>query len=387
MNIEELAGQVIIGSIRGTTYDKETAKEFERCNIGALFLSPKNMPDVDSLRALTTAFQASRGTREFPALISCDQEGGRIQPLPTTTTNFPSAAVIGYTQDEEMAFNWALLQGETLRSLGINMTFSPCLDVLDSEDNRVVGSRSFGDDANVVASLGKAALRGLRRSGVVGVAKHYPGHGASGTDPHYGSSHVVTPKEKLWEKDLLPFRVAVKARVPAIMTCHAIYDDIDPRHPGTCSYLLLTGLLRRRIGFRGVIISDALVMDSIAKGDGVGAGAVAFLQAGGDLIEAHDSWQKVYAAVVDAAKKGTLSSERLVEAAHRVGRLRARSAAMMEHSSPPLDEETRREILNAIAMKARASGAPLDEDMDPNLLPGTARRYHLREVLQEVGAL
>ena len=222
--------------------------------------------------------------------------------------------------------------GRRLRDVGVDVALAPVVDVNADPRNPVIGVRSFGATPDLVARHGAAFVRGLQAAGVAACAKHFPGHGSTHTDSHLALPTVDDPVEVLRDRDLAPFAAVVEAGTRCIMTAHVVFPAYDDR-PATLSPVLL-GLLRRELGFDGVVITDALDMKAIADTVGHGEGAVQSIAAGADLIcignpgfpENYDADRQlgvVVDALVAAVHDGRLPADRLEQAAERVSRLRA----------------------------------------------------------------
>ena len=215
-----------------------------------------------------------------------DEEGGDVTRLEAATgSSYPSHAALGALDDVDATRRVAAAMGRRLRDVGIDVALAPVVDVNADPENPVIGTRSFGATPDLVARHGAAFVRGLQGAGVVACAKHYPGHGSTHTDSHLALPTVADPVEVLLERDLAPFRAAVEAGVRCVMTAHVVFPAYDPvdKVPATLSPVLL-GLLRRELGFGGVVITDALDMKAISATVGHGEGAVRSLAAGADLL-------------------------------------------------------------------------------------------------------
>ena len=323
MSLEEQVGQVLMAALPGTELDPDTAAMLRDCHIGNVLLLPQNIDTPEQTRALTGAVEALCGRPGLPALIAADQEGGRVQRLKPPATSFPSAMAVGAAGDPEWARRWGLATGRELRAVGINTAFAPVLDVNADPRNPVIGTRSYGELADVVARFGLAAIAGLREGGVVAVGKHFPGHGDTHVDSHYALPTIAHGLNRLREVELPPFRAAIEAGVPGIMSSHIVFPALEPGGlPATLSRSVLTGLLREELGFGGVIVSDALNMRAVADGWGVPGAAVRFLAAGGDLIEALRDDRSVYAALLAAVGDGTIPRAQLTASVRRIARLK-----------------------------------------------------------------
>jgi beta-N-acetylhexosaminidase len=278
--------------------------------LGGVVLYAWNVRDGDQLRSLTDALLAER-----PELvIAIDEEGGDVTRLEAREgSSYPGNWALGVVDDAELTRAVAGAMASDLTSAGINLDFAPVADVNTTADNPIIGVRSFGSDAGIVARHVAAFVEGLEAGGVAACAKHFPGHGDTLEDSHLELPTVDT----LRPEALLPFRAAIDAGVTAIMSAHIRVREIGDE-PATLSPALLTDLLRGELGFTGVAITDALEMKAISATVGVEQGAVQALAAGADaLCLGHDlgadSVERIVAAVVEG-----VAEERLVEAASRV---------------------------------------------------------------------
>src|SRR4051794_18529966 len=251
LSLEAQIGQLIAARVWGTALDEETAALMRDCQLGGAVLFADNIGTPEETRALTAQIQEACGRPGLPAIISADQGGGGVQRLKPPAPSFPSAMAVGATGSTEHARHWGLATGRELRALGLNMDFAPVLDVNNNPQNPVIGTRSYGERPEEVARLGVAAFRGLQEAGVVATGKHFPGHGDTGLDSHYDLPQIEGDLERLRAVELPPFRAAIAAGIPAIMTTHIVFPALDPDGlPGTLSPRILNGLLRDELGFR-----------------------------------------------------------------------------------------------------------------------------------------
>ena len=280
----------------------------------------ENVGSPDELRALTGGLRAARAD----AVIAIDEEGGDVTRLHARDGSpEPGNAVLGRLDDVALTAASARRIGLALADAGITLDFAPDADVNVNADNPVIGTRSFGDDAQRAARHTAAWVRGLQSTGIAACAKHFPGHGDTAVDSHRGLPVVDVPMTVLEARELLPFVAAIDAGVATIMTSHIVLPALDPAAPATMSRAILTGLLRGRLGFEGVIVSDALDMAGASGGIGIPAAAVRALAAGADLLcigtrNTDEQVGAIEAAILAAVDAGELPAERLADAARRV---------------------------------------------------------------------
>lgn len=313
-------------------------------------------PQARELAARLQAWSSSAPAR-LPFLISADHEGGAVftQPLYGGTV-FPGNMALGAAGSPELAEEAAKATADELRVLGVQIDFSPDVDVNTNPDNRIIGIRSFGDDPAAVAALGAAAVRGFLRGGVLPVVKHFPGHGASAENSHFDMPVIEKTAGELDRTELVPFRAALKAGAPLVMPAHILFPAYEPGGlPVTLSSAVIGGLLRGRLGYRGVVVSDSMDMGAITKRYGEAEAAVMALAAGCDLIMLGKvDYPPIFAHAVEAVKSGRLPRARVEEAYGRVKALKARFAPVPAASDDALYPESARHAALAREIAERA---------------------------------
>jgi beta-N-acetylhexosaminidase len=194
-------------------------------------------------------------------IVSVDHEGGAVHRFPAPITRFPFAATYGSAPDA--VFEVATAMGEELAALGVNVSFSPVADIHSNPKNPVINERAFGTTATQVEAAAVACARGLRQSGVMPCAKHFPGHGDTSEDSHYAVPAVAHARDVLQQRELLPFKALIADGIEMIMTAHLMVPALDPDNQATISKIILTDILRGELGFKGITIADALGMHGI----------------------------------------------------------------------------------------------------------------------------
>ncbi len=343
LSLEEKIGQLLMASLDGLTLDTATERFLAENHIGNIVHFGNNARDPEQTLALNNALQDSiRARSGIPAMIGIDHEGGRVMRFRDGATWFPSAMAIGATNDEKLAEDVGRAMGEELRAMGFHINFAPGLDVNTNPANPVIGVRSFGDDPKAVARLGSAMVRGMRVAGLIAGGKHFPGHGDTAVDSHFGLPTVNRPLESLLEVELFPFAEAIRQGMDAVMTSHILYPAIEPENlPATMSRRILDDLLRGRMGFHGLVVSDAMHMRAIQDQFGLEHGCVVAVNAGVDVLcigtggaGYYDSQACCYRALMEAATSGALPMARIDEAVRRV--LAAKAWALNFNGAPAL---------------------------------------------------
>ena len=313
-----MVGQMFVVSVGGTEPDYFIEKMVRERNVGGVLLFGHNMHSERQVNSLTGSLQKLSMATEpaVPLFVAVDQEGGTIGSAPWVAPQ-PAAAEIGRRGDPAEARAAAAEIGRQLLRAGVNTDFAP---VVDTGYGAAIGRRSYGEDPELVARMGAAAVEGFRGAGVVSAAKHFPNHGAATADSHVGLPVIRHDAATVRSYDLPPFRAAVRAGVPMVMVGHLLYPAIDPRRPASLSPDAI-GMLREELGFDGVVVTDDLAMAG-ASGDGPPArAAVEAVAAGADLLVVSSPPQEqadAYDAVVAAVESGEIPRGRVREAVGRV---------------------------------------------------------------------
>jgi beta-N-acetylhexosaminidase len=255
--------------------------------VSGVILFSRNLEGPRQVRELCREIRAAGGRGRPAPLIAIDQEGGRVTRFKDPAfTQFPPARSYSFLccHAEGAAEAAGAVLAAELSAVGIDINFAPVLDVDSNPVNPVIGDRSLSGDPEEVARIGIAFVRGTLSRNVLPVGKHFPGHGHTETDSHNVLPVVRSPRRTLVARDIYPFRQAIRAGIPALMTAHVLYPALDPEYPATLSRKILTGLLRGRLRFRGAVFSDALEMKAISLDYGIGDGAVLAFRAGCDAV-------------------------------------------------------------------------------------------------------
>ena len=257
----------------------------------------------------------------IPLFTSADLENGAAQRVPDDATTLPRQMGGGATHSLTAADEYAKIAAKEVKALGFNWSYSPVADVNNNPLNPVIGVRSFSENTELVSRMTAAQVTRYQEEGVIATAKHFPGHGDTETDSHYGLPIVTYDREVLDEVHLPPFQEAIDAGIDSIMTSHIIIEAIDPELPATLSHDVLTGLLREEMGFDGLIVTDAMEMRAITDNWGAGEAAVMAIQAGADIVMAVGSQAaqvETLEALYDAYQSGELTEERVQESLERI---------------------------------------------------------------------
>lgn len=270
LTLSQKIGQRFIGWIPGKIVDESTKALIREEYIGGFILyRGKNFDSPEECKVLTEELQsyAEKNNPAVKLFIAVDQEGGRVSAFyDRTMVRIPPAYYWGRYNDKRIANAIGYITGVELSALGCNMNLAPVLDIYETPDNTIIGDRSIGNDPDLVSALGLAYIQGLQDSGVIPVAKHFPGHGVTSVDSHSSLPVADVSLEDMMERELSPFQTAIDGGVEAIMTAHILYPQIDNVYPATLSPIIIQSLLRDRMGFEGVVMTDAFSMGALTKG-------------------------------------------------------------------------------------------------------------------------
>lgn len=323
MTLRQMLGQKLIFGFHGTELSEEIKALIREYKIGNVIVFLRNVESAVQLRRLCKEIQELiREETGYPAFIVIDQEGGMVSRLPEDAVTVPGAMAICATNDPDNARIAAEITIRQLQGLGVNFNMAPVLDVNSNPANPVIGVRSFGDDPEKAALFGQAAVRAYENTGVYCCGKHFPGHGDTNVDSHLGLPCIEKTLEELEETELVPFRRCIGAGIPAIMTSHILFPKIEKENiPGTMSRTIITDLLKKKLGFQGLVFSDCLQMEAIQTYYGTANGAVAAIKAGVDLAELSsrmDLMRETAQAVNEAAQRGEFDLEEIRESVEKI---------------------------------------------------------------------
>jgi beta-N-acetylhexosaminidase len=323
----------------GKSLPAELSRWLARGEVGGVVLYSRNIESPAQVRTLCREIRSAAGRGNPFPLIAVDQEGGRVERFKDPPfTRFPPARACSLfcCRNETMAEAVGAAIAAELRAVGIDMNFAPVLDVDSNPRNPVIGDRAFSEDPTGAAALGIAFAKGSLSRGVLPVGKHFPGHGDTSADSHKELPVVRAGRQTLLRRELLPFRRAAQAGIPALMTAHVMYPALDRALPATLSRKILHDLLRERMRFRGAVFSDALEMKAIADRYGLGEAAVLAVAAGCDVVlvcRGEPAQAEAIDRLAREARDRATFRRRLAAAAVRSGRLRD-WAASKERSRP-----------------------------------------------------
>ena len=307
---ESITGVEAVTAAGGTT-----KKALQAMPVGGILYSKPNLRSKDQVK---TMLQNTQSYSSIPLMFTCDEEGGRVNRLMSTVNTTMIGPMLDYKdQGAETAYKNACTIASDMSALGFNADMAPVADVWSNPENTVIGDRAYSDDFQQAAVLVASAVEGFHAGGVATALKHFPGHGDTSEDSHYGAVFITKTLEEIREKELLPFRAGIQADSDMVMIGHLILSDIDDQ-PAPFSHKIVTELLRQELGFDGVIITDGLQMKAMTDFYSDGAIACSAVKAGVDMLLCPANPEEAAAALEDAVKNGDLTESRIEESVLRI---------------------------------------------------------------------
>lgn len=329
MSLKQKIGQLFMVSVysldssgsksqtKVTTAMKKTMKKYP---VGGILLFSKNVESEKQLKKLTQDLQ---NASHVPLFIAADEEGGTVSriasKLPDSVTQFPQAREIGETYTDQQIAKMGKEQSKRLKDLGINMNLAPVADVLSNEDNTEIGNRSFGSDAKEVASIVKTLVKSMQKQQISATLKHFPGSGDALGDTHRGAVETKQTIQELRKKEFLPFESGMDADADAVMVSHLILTNVtDEKEPCSLSERVISDILRDEMEYDGLILTDAMNMNSITDNYSSGEAAVKAVKAGVNIVVMPEDLGQAYKAVKSAVKNGRIKESVVDKAVRRI---------------------------------------------------------------------
>ena len=335
LSLEDKVGQLLMISIDAAEVAKATAALTH--GLGGIQLQWGSY-SLEDTRRLTEELQrgALENSSRIPLFIATDYEGGSVY-VPTTLglAELPTNMMLGAADDGNNTASLFYLAGRELRRAGINMVFGPVLDVNTNPRNPIIGIRAIGGTPELVSKIGAAVLNGFRTGGIMAVAKHFPGHGAAEQDSHKLLPVIDLTPAELEKGHLPPFKMAIGLKVPFIMTAHILYPALDAKNPATLSKPVIMDLLKNKLGFNGLVITDSMDMNAITSVHPIHKAAALALKAGADIILlGKGDFLKTRGEIVRQVKAGLITETRVNDAYYRIYEAK-RAAGLFEAQAYP----------------------------------------------------
>ena len=331
MSLEDKVAQMFVitpealtGYASVTAAGDTTKAAYESRPVGGLIYMADNLLSTEQTTEMLTNMQNIAMERTgLPVFLSVDEEGGTVARVAKNdafgVTDVGNMSDIGATGDAQNAYNAGVTIGTYLKQLGFNVDYAPVADVLTNPDNTVIGTRSFGSDASVVADMVTKELEGLSSQGVFGAVKHFPGHGGVSGDPHDGAVTLDKSLEELMQTEFVPFQKAVENGVSFVMVGHiSVPQVVGDNTPASLSQMMVSNVLREQLGYQGIVITDAMNMGAITGSYTADQAAVMAVNAGVDLILMPQDYETAYNGLLQAVQDGTITEDRINESVTRI---------------------------------------------------------------------
>ena len=320
MTLQEKIGQLIVVGFQSKDVDEHIRTMITDYKVGGVIFYDRNMESPEQVARLTNDLQdlALENDKEIPIMFSIDQEGGQIVRMKEHVSPIPSQQELASKGDLEAVYDTAFRNGEELKAMGIHVNYAPVLDLSTTD------SRSFGEDPKKTSEFGEQVIKGLTDAGITATLKHFPGHGRSNVDPHVESSSVEADQLDLENNDLYPFKKMiddVDHNQFFIMVTHIKYPAYDKENPASISPVIIQDLLREKLGYDGIVVTDDLEMGAVNKYFSYGDLGYSAVKAGADLLlvcHTLESQKEVINGITEAVKQKKLSEERIDEAVKRI---------------------------------------------------------------------
>ena len=321
MDLDEKIGQLIMCGIEGTSLNENDKSLIRDYHIGGVILFGHNIQSFDQAVNFTNAIKDENSNNKIPLFISVDEEGGTVSRMPSQFKKVPSAKILAARNDEKFIYDVFSIIGEEVSSIGINMDYAPVLDINSNPNNTVIGSRAFGKDADVVSKMGISAMNGLKKSNVIPVVKHFPGHGDTSMDSHINLPIVYKTKEELENFEFIPFKKTIENGCDAVMVSHILLNKIDADNPASFSKVIINDILRKDMNFNGVIITDDMTMGAIIENYSLVDACVNSIKAGSDIVMiccGYENIKQVFDSLKKSVEDNIISMDRIDESVYRI---------------------------------------------------------------------
>lgn len=322
LTLREKIGQMFMVGMPGTEIDDITKTLITKYKIGGVILYRKNILSLEHFVYLLNSLRELNKGNKVPLIIGIDQEGGRVNRMPSKITNLVNAKQIASVGGEDLCYKSGKVLGEMLKEFNINMNFALVLDIGGFRDSHPLGNRCLGEDAEEVSKNGIALMNGIKYYNVISTIKHFPGHGASRIDSHLFMPTVYKSVKRLKKEDMLPFIKAIKSGADSIMVGHLLIADVNSIYPASLSERVITKILRKDLGYNGLIITDDLSMKAITLLFGITHASIKAIAAGADMVminKEHKSKIRIMENLFKICKKNSkFTHSRINESVKRV---------------------------------------------------------------------
>jgi beta-N-acetylhexosaminidase len=324
LTLDEKIGQLTIVGIEGTEINDDTKELIQKYHVGGVIFFKENISSRNQALTLVKALKDINGSG-IPLFLGVDEEGGRVSRMPAEYKKLPSSGAIGKKNNEVISKTIGEILGEEVSSLGFNLDFAPVLDINSNPNNPIIGDRSFGNNSELVSKLGVATMKGIQSKDIISAVKHFPGHGDTSVDSHKGLPTVNNDIKRLRSFELIPFEKAIDNGADMVMVAHILLPNIDKTYPSSLSKVVISDLLRKELGFNGVIITDDMTMGAITLNYDINKAAVTSLKAGSDIVLVCHDYNKektVIESIKTAVKNKEITEQQIDEKVYRILKLK-----------------------------------------------------------------
>ncbi len=321
LTLEEKIGQMLIIGVNEKKVTNKTIEMIEKYKVGGFILYKDNYQNYEEMVNLVNKLKQTNSNNKVPLFISIDQEGGRVYRMPPEIVRIKNAKAFAETKNIEIVGESGTVTGKMLKQTGINMNYSPVLDIGRYKDDDAIGNRSYGKDENEVSIYGIEVMKKLQEQKVISVVKHFPGHGASKLDSHFQIPVIKKKIETLEKEDIKPFKIAIENGADTIMVGHLILEDVDKKYPASLSKTIIQDYLRNKYKFGGLIISDDIKMLAIRLHYSLRKTIISAINAGDNIILAGYSYGKIKK-IINIVKKeienGKISIDKIEDSVEKI---------------------------------------------------------------------
>jgi beta-N-acetylhexosaminidase len=295
--------------------------------------------NLDTIWQAVSFINDIKKTAKIPIFIGIDEEGGIVSRLNKAgklhSTLMPEPFLIGKTNNTDYAYLAAKVISKEIKSLGFNLNFAPVADIFSNPKNRVIGRRAYSDNAEIASGMVEAAVKGMKDSGIIPVLKHFPGHGDTLEDSHTGAAIVENDLDRLNEFEFKPFIAGIEAGAEMVMTAHVLTPKITGNNlPATLSKTIIQDILRKNLGFEGVIITDGLEMSAISAFFPEEEAVILAIEAGVDMLLLPKDFENTFKSVLNAVKSGRISEDRINRSVRRILMLKSKTLRTDSEEKP-----------------------------------------------------
>ena len=323
MSLDDKIGQLFIVGFDGQLINDEIINLVKNEKVGGLIYFSRNIIDSNQIVNLNNEIKSIEN--DIPLFVSIDEEGGIVSRVPEEYAKIPSSGYIGEFNDENLSYNVGRIIAKELKGLGFNMDFAPVLDINSNPNNTVIGERALGNNSDIVSRLGIKTMEGLRDGGIISIVKHFPGHGDTDIDSHYGLPIVTKTLEELNGLEFIPFKNAIDNGADVVMVSSIILSSVESEYPATMSRKVINDILRESLNFEGVIATDDMTMAAITNNYNLTDAVIKSIDAGSDLVLVCHGYEEILnsiSAVKEAVINNILSEDKINKSVYRVLKLK-----------------------------------------------------------------